>query len=423
MRNTKGITLVVLVVTIVVLLILVGITINAFLGSNLINKSEFAKEKSEYTSAKEILNIEIMGIISNQKNLEYSIEDLYKGMQDSEVITIITYYTSNSARVKDGIETDVSKIINLEQIVVQVNEYPNYYFLIGKDSKIKGVMKNNNSSTIEKDKFLTVKEFEKSNFGEEIDKNENELVDVSILEDSEKFKSEIEDTKKLEYIIDKSDIFMDKILENEELRNILLENKNSIDLIIENGTWRNKILENNGDKTGESGELIKSLDKTNCINLPTSNLTLYNSSTGNGNVLYSAYLRNSSIHSPINAFVGGVPGSSDWETPSDGLPGYIGFDFGENTPVWVYKVYIKGGNNSSPTKAFLQASDDNKTWNNIYEFTRYTKPTTNTKENYYITEVINSPTNNSRHRYWRLYITASTGGDYVDLLKWNVYAK
>ena len=47
LKNKKGITLVALVVTIVVLLILAGVSINLVLGDNgIINKAKEAKEKS-----------------------------------------------------------------------------------------------------------------------------------------------------------------------------------------------------------------------------------------------------------------------------------------------------------------------------------------------------------------------------------------
>lgn len=66
---------------------------------------------------------------------------------------------------------------------------------------------------------------------------------------------------------------------------------------------------------------------------------------------------------------------------------------------------------------YLQSSDDNINWENIHEFTLYTSPKNNT------TEIINSENNNKKSRYWRLYITQSTGISYVDLLKIQFYAK
>ena len=54
MRREKGITLVALVVTIIVLIILAGISINLVLGENgIITKSKQAKEKSEQATLNE----------------------------------------------------------------------------------------------------------------------------------------------------------------------------------------------------------------------------------------------------------------------------------------------------------------------------------------------------------------------------------
>lgn len=53
MRKSKGITLVALVVTIIILLILVGISIATLSGSGLFENARFAKEKAENSQIKE----------------------------------------------------------------------------------------------------------------------------------------------------------------------------------------------------------------------------------------------------------------------------------------------------------------------------------------------------------------------------------
>ena len=52
-KNTKGITLVALVVTIITLLILAGITISQITGSGLFEKAQQAAEESKYANAEE----------------------------------------------------------------------------------------------------------------------------------------------------------------------------------------------------------------------------------------------------------------------------------------------------------------------------------------------------------------------------------
>ena len=53
MKNTKGITLVALVITIIILLILAGISIQTITQTNLFKKAERAKEETEQAQEKE----------------------------------------------------------------------------------------------------------------------------------------------------------------------------------------------------------------------------------------------------------------------------------------------------------------------------------------------------------------------------------
>ena len=59
-NKVNGITLIALVITIIILLILAGIGISALTQTGLMSKTKIAKEKTEYTSAKEKIQIEIM---------------------------------------------------------------------------------------------------------------------------------------------------------------------------------------------------------------------------------------------------------------------------------------------------------------------------------------------------------------------------
>ena len=61
-RNNRGITLIVLVVTIIVMLILVGITITEIKGDGLIDKTITARDKNNKSEAEEAINLKITGI-------------------------------------------------------------------------------------------------------------------------------------------------------------------------------------------------------------------------------------------------------------------------------------------------------------------------------------------------------------------------
>ncbi len=66
-KEIKGITLVALVITIVVLLILAGVSLNMVLGGNgIITKAKLAKQMSEVSSEKEAIQLDVM--LANMEN-------------------------------------------------------------------------------------------------------------------------------------------------------------------------------------------------------------------------------------------------------------------------------------------------------------------------------------------------------------------
>ena len=75
-RRENGITLIALVVTIIVLIILAGVSINLVLGENgIIERAKYSKEISEEKSAKEKLEMELGSLsINKETNEGYSDE-------------------------------------------------------------------------------------------------------------------------------------------------------------------------------------------------------------------------------------------------------------------------------------------------------------------------------------------------------------
>lgn len=416
------------------MIILAGVAINLTLGENgLFRKTKFAEQKYEYSSAKEILELKLTDIHAEclANRIQYNIKEVSKKLELSSetTIDIMYYYGIAKVNLESNYENKPSK---LSGIAVIVNQYPKYKFLISEklddNVEIKGVVVATNEVQYEND-FIDVEVFERENLGIIIEapgniQNPNnpvvpeiETVDVSVLENKEEFVSTIQNDKKLQYIIDNSDTFMNEIFESQELMGELFNNESAIDKIIENDTWRNTILSSSSNKSGKDSSIIVSLDNSNPIVLPKTDEDLYSEGKLSDKILYSSWLRNDSIHSPENAFKGATAGKNDWETEYPGLPAYIGFDYGEGNEVWIYKTYIKPGNNTYPIQMKLQCSDDNKTWTDIYTYTIYPQVEEEA------TEVINSESNNAKHRYWRLYIEESKSGGYVDLLKIDFYAK
>lgn len=86
MKNSiKGITLVALVVTIVVLLILAGISITMLTGDNgIINQAQKAKTSTEYAQWEELIDLAI--IDAESKNEDATLDNVIDELIDDEII-------------------------------------------------------------------------------------------------------------------------------------------------------------------------------------------------------------------------------------------------------------------------------------------------------------------------------------------------
>ena len=115
MKNKKerGITLIALVVTIIVLIILAGISINLIFGTNgIINKAKDAKIKTDIASIKENIQMEILGKqAENNGNIsDDSLKEIlekYGTLSEEEKLTDKTLTTT-----KGNYEIKVSDIFN-----------------------------------------------------------------------------------------------------------------------------------------------------------------------------------------------------------------------------------------------------------------------------------------------------------------------
>ena len=93
--NSKGVTLIVLVITIVVLLILAGITIATLNGDNgIINKSLISKEKTEKAGIEEQVDIAIIN--AEEKRSDATIYDIIEELKKNKVITNDSQVNTNT---------------------------------------------------------------------------------------------------------------------------------------------------------------------------------------------------------------------------------------------------------------------------------------------------------------------------------------
>ena len=172
-EKEEGITLIALITTIIVLLILAGITIGAITGSNgIIGQAQSAKEETEISQEKEIIDIstvEAMGK-NNRGNLE-----------EEEFQNTIDKHTNEKADVTDiGEEFEV------------FFEESNRYYIVDKDGNIlsyDNVVIDNSPGDITKDEN-----------GKELAGTEDEPYEIWCIEDLCDFSNRINNNKTISYV-------------------------------------------------------------------------------------------------------------------------------------------------------------------------------------------------------------------------------
>lgn len=108
MRDTKGITLIALIITIIVLLILAGVSIAMLSGDNgLLTKAEKAKEETEIADIIERAKVDILGVQSNNKG------DITQKQLDE---TLAKYGTVSGEGENKILTTDKGYIIKVSDI-------------------------------------------------------------------------------------------------------------------------------------------------------------------------------------------------------------------------------------------------------------------------------------------------------------------
>lgn len=166
-----------------------GVTITTLTGNNgILKKSEVAKVKTEYESAKEIIVMKLMEILADceEEGRDYKLEEIIEGMRKAEDITILKCYNDNKeiASIKEGVSIGDNPI----GIVVSANQYAKYKFLIGESLQIEKVTTDEITEEIEREDFKDIDEFEEELLGNNNDANNNES-------DEEKEKGKIDKSK------------------------------------------------------------------------------------------------------------------------------------------------------------------------------------------------------------------------------------
>lgn len=240
MKKERGITLIALIVTIIVLLILAGVSIRTLTGDNgILNRAETAKELTEKAIAKEKLQIELINLAGEKMtNIKYN-SDKYltnylneKGFEVEEDIVIVDGWQFVIDRtVPKIIDDELGKITEAErllptitklekqmngtQIKINIKVRNSEELKVNYSIKEKGagedLQKVENITELEhtfseltpgKEYIITVET--KNKYGE--DKRTVEIYTTSIRFSQELLKMKVGETKKIEYSIDSEDV-------------------------------------------------------------------------------------------------------------------------------------------------------------------------------------------------------------------------
>ena len=142
----KGITLIALVITIIILVIIAGVSINLLLGNKgIIEKAKYASNETTKEAAKEAMNLKITNIqissyTENQElpNLQYLADKL---CEDNDMEYVLTQSKANAS-------LDKIDVTNLSSIYTKLKEYP-YEFEINSSlqlASIDGIKVANNTT-------------------------------------------------------------------------------------------------------------------------------------------------------------------------------------------------------------------------------------------------------------------------------------
>ena len=141
-KDSKGITIVSLVITIILLLILAGISLQAFTGSGLFGQAIKSKDQTKLAELEEQMKLSITEMIANKNGEKITVDDYIKYLTEEENMNITDRYEENGKQIievddkyvyeisdedtyisidKVGIKEDLSPKIVLESITDTTN--------------------------------------------------------------------------------------------------------------------------------------------------------------------------------------------------------------------------------------------------------------------------------------------------------------
>ena len=153
MKNNKGITLIALVITIIILIILAGVSINLIINNDgIIGKAEQAKVETEKQTATEKMNLKITNIQMEAYTKTQELPNLQKLADNLCEDNEIQYVTLASNKVASLEKITVGEA---ESIFTKMKDYP-YEFEINSSlqlASIDGVQVANDTVTVDKEQW------------------------------------------------------------------------------------------------------------------------------------------------------------------------------------------------------------------------------------------------------------------------------
>lgn len=108
MRNQRGITLIALVITIIVLLILAGVSIAMLTGDNgILTKSRETADETKLANGKELAETDLQGVVADWYDEKYV-------NNSSSVGTLLTYATNNFSSSDNSVYKVTSGKVTIE---------------------------------------------------------------------------------------------------------------------------------------------------------------------------------------------------------------------------------------------------------------------------------------------------------------------
>lgn len=247
-RESKGITLIALVITIIILLIIVGIAINGILGENgILKQASTSKSKTEYTSAYEAIRLKIMEVntetLSDQGRKATLYEIAQYLSQDTETQVLVKQYNETAKVDGAGIIPQESDLINF---TVQAKNYEEYTFLIGQTCTIEKVSIDNGVI------FANINSFDSSlgtNQTTAVYDNWKQLLQIAginsssyssfeeVLNNTVALQQIINSANAIDYLIQSTNTLMNQFINNSSAVTAIASNTNDVKKVLANDTW------------------------------------------------------------------------------------------------------------------------------------------------------------------------------------------